>query len=314
MLSLKAYVVTVGASAWMKPRGYSAGPATHNGQLTRMRAPVRLAYSAELAPPLNSELLNKMTGGDEGTWARDVGEKAIELRRPPHLVFQFNTGPNQALVLPIGGQTAAEVALRDRTFCLPMPVIPPEQRDDRLLDIARTDKRFRQAWVARTVQQCIAVWNSTDNQPTPPEGCTTMKDELARQARAAPLQELSSQASRLSNDLTETGTSFNHHPAESQVTCETCENSQTGERSGADRVLSSPPHEKSDEVRSILKSYWQAWCDHLAPVDHEHGCCPNCGRSRPESDQGCPMCDPDKFQVPTMGSRTHSDGNRACWR
>ena len=183
--SLGEYAITVGASAWVKSRGYSAGPASHNGQLTRMRTPARIAYSAELAPPLNTELLNELTGGDEGSWARDVREKAIELRRPPHLVFQFNIGPDQAPVLPIGGATSAEVALRDRALCLPMPAIPMARRDGRLLDIALTDKVFRQAWVARTVEQCVSVWNSSDNRPMPPDGCTTMKEELARQARAA---------------------------------------------------------------------------------------------------------------------------------
>ena len=387
--SMGRYVVTIGRSAWAKPTGYAASSTAHNGQLTRMRSPARLAYSVELSPPLNTELLNEMTGGDDGAWARDVREKAVELRRPPHLVAQFNTRPGEPPALPIGGSTEAEVALRDRTFCLPMPVIPPEQRDGRLLDIARTDKMFRQAWVARTVQQCVAVWNSTDNQPTPPEGCTTMKDELARQARAArpkweteliprlfrprkagdpaevsagdsytayreyldfhetdgdgpivsqgafttalkahygpsdrrsklartadddrkgrhvdawtwpqlintPPQELSSQASRMSSDLTETGTSCDHHPEESQVTCETCEDGKIGERSGADLLLSSLPLEKSAETRHILRSYWQEWCDHLASADHEHGSCPNCERPRSESDQGCPVCDPDE--------------------
>ena len=183
--SMGDYVVTVGKSAWAQPRGYSATSTAHNGELTRMCTPARLAYSSELAPPLNTQVLNEITGGDRGTRARDVREKSVELRRPPHLIVQFNTGKGEMPVLPIGGKTESERALHDRTMCLPMPVIPHEKRDGRLLDIASYDKIFRQAWVARSVEQCRALLDSPDNCPTPPQGCVTMKEALARQAHAA---------------------------------------------------------------------------------------------------------------------------------
>ena len=183
--SMGDYVVTVGRSAWAPATGYGASSTAHNGELTRMRAPARIAYSSELAPPINCQVLNEVTGGDEGTRARDIREKAIVLHRPPHLVAQFNTGPGETPLLPIGGKTEAEKALRDRTICLPMPQIPVAKRDSRLMDVSRTDQEFRQAWVARTVLQCSTVLNGPYDRPTAPPGCTTMKEELDRQARAA---------------------------------------------------------------------------------------------------------------------------------
>ena len=113
----------------------------------------------------NAPLLNLVTGGERSFLARGIKEKEIRVRATAHLVMQANLpeGGEPEIQFGVAGRSDANAAaaLRERMYLLPMPRIPQEQRNPAYLSISADGKagsqEFRQAWVARTVRQCMAM-------------------------------------------------------------------------------------------------------------------------------------------------------------
>ena len=167
-----SYYSTVPSSTFEKSR-FGNGPSSHNSGMIKFKAPCRGCYMAESDGEMNPTDLNLVGGGEGKIAARDVAEKISLFPPTAHLIIQANVPEDEdssGLKLNIYGSSdsTAAAALRDRLKFIPMPAIPKEESDPgfprgNLRDgfgdnNDPNDARLRrQAWVARSVRQAVAM-------------------------------------------------------------------------------------------------------------------------------------------------------------
>ena len=170
------YVKTALSGTFAKPR-FNPGPSGHNSGMFSFRSPVRFVYVVEADSEMHPELLNAVSGGESGISARDVGEKISTFPATGHLVIQANvpeSGDETGVRLNLGrkGGADARAALAERLKFIVMPALDPEDRDpgfpdgnlrDGFMDRENAEdaRRRRQAWVARSVRQAVAMAGET---------------------------------------------------------------------------------------------------------------------------------------------------------
>ena len=190
-----AYVSGVPGTTFAKSK-FGNGPGSHNTGLIGFQAPSRIRYMSDADAEMNPASLNQVSGGEATIFARDVSEKGVEFHPSAHLVIQANlpdeAGSSGAGVKfnMHGGNSTAAAALVDRLKFVIMPEILEEERDlgfpdgnlrDGFLDRNNADdsRLRRQAWVARTVRQAVAMAGKTMPPPL-----KSMNDFLEERRRA----------------------------------------------------------------------------------------------------------------------------------
>ena len=193
------YLGTVRAATFVRSKYTNTGGDSHNGGLLKFRGPRRVVYMTESGGELDPIPMNQVSGGEGEIDARDVNEKTVSFQPTAHMVIQANVdedGTGLRLGIHSDGDSDAAAALRDQLKFIPMPAIPEEERDagfplpgnlrDGFMDRDGRDdadaRRRRQAWVARTVRQCVAMVGKTV--PPPLATMQSLLDET--RAREAP--------------------------------------------------------------------------------------------------------------------------------
>jgi hypothetical protein len=159
----EAYVSDIRPETLQKD--HHSGPTSYNDGLLNFGNGMRMLFVPEGKGTQNTTLLNLVTGGERSFLARGIKEKEVRVRATAHLVMQANLpeGGEPEIQFGVAGRSDADAAaaLRERMYLLPMPRIPQEQRNPAYLSISADGKEgsqeFRQAWVARTVRQCMAM-------------------------------------------------------------------------------------------------------------------------------------------------------------
>lgn len=142
-----------------------SGPSAYNDGLLKFGGGMRILYQPESKGNQDVGLINLVTGGERAFPARGIKEKEVMVEASAHLVMQSNLPQSGVPSLRFGISDASDnteaAALRGRMYLLPMPMIPMDQRNPAYLTISAPNtpgsREFRQAWVARTVRQCVAM-------------------------------------------------------------------------------------------------------------------------------------------------------------
>ena len=169
LAALGDYCDTIRSEALQVPGHWARGGTAHNGDLLKLGSPRRLLYAPDCLGNLSTRLLNQLSGGDR-LQVRDVGEKVQGVEATAHLVIQGNPPDEGEHFLGLDDQSAEADAFRDRLRLYPLQEIPPDRQRPEYVDVAREDRLFREAWLARTVRQCQLMID----QQAPPDGCETM--------------------------------------------------------------------------------------------------------------------------------------------
>ena len=179
------YYVSIIRPQTLQKSDYS-GPTSYNNGLAQFGGGMRVLYQPECKGDQDLGLINLVTGGDRGFPVRRIKEAEEMMLPTAHLVQQSNMPREGAPELRFGITSTSDddevAAFRERMHLLPMPVIPEDQRNPAYLEVSATNTpgsaAFRQAWVARTVRQCIAM----ADQPWPAqlESQAKAMDELRR--------------------------------------------------------------------------------------------------------------------------------------
>ena len=169
LAALGDYCDTIRSEALQRPGRFAQGGTAHNGDLLKFGRPRRLLYAPDCLGNLYMRLLNQLSGGDR-LQVRDVGEKVRGVEVTAHLVIQGNPPDKGRHFLGLDEQSAEADAFRDRLRLYPLQEIPPDRQCPEYVDLPREDALFREAWLARTVQQCQLMIDEN----APPEGCETM--------------------------------------------------------------------------------------------------------------------------------------------
>ena len=158
-----SYVSSIRPQALQKS-DYS-GPTSYNNGLLSFGNGKRVLYGVESKGNQDAGLLNLMTGGERDAVVRPIKEAEVRIAITAHLIMQSNLPETGAPELRFGISSHSAdtevAALLSRMYVLPMPVIPEDLRKEEYLEISAPNTQgstlFRQAWVARTVRQCMAM-------------------------------------------------------------------------------------------------------------------------------------------------------------
>ena len=138
-----------------------SGPSSYNNGLLLFGNGMRILYMPEAKGDIDVGLVNLVTGGERAFGARGIKEKDVMVTATAHIIMQSNVPEHGSADLRFGISSTSEdseaAALRDRLYLLPMPQIPKDQQKKAYLSISAESVEFRQAWVARTVRQCMAM-------------------------------------------------------------------------------------------------------------------------------------------------------------
>ena len=142
-----------------------SGPTTYNDGLLSFGNGMRVLYQSEAKGNQDAGLINLVTGGERSFPARGIKEKEVRVTASAHLIMQSNVPETGTPELRFGVASTSDSseasALRGRMYMLPMPQIPKDQRNAAYLSISAHNvegsAKFRQAWVARTIRQCVAM-------------------------------------------------------------------------------------------------------------------------------------------------------------
>ena len=142
-----------------------SGPTAYNDGLLSFGNGMRALYQSETKGNQDVGLINLVTGGERSFPARGIKEKEVMVQPSAHLIMQSNIPETGAPELRFGISSPSDetevAALRERMYMLPMPTIPKAERNPAYLNVSATNTEgsveFRQAWVARTVRQCMAM-------------------------------------------------------------------------------------------------------------------------------------------------------------
>ena len=169
LAALGDYCDTIRSEALQIPGRWARGGTAHNGDLLKFGSPCRLLYAPDCLGDLYMRLLNQLSGGDQ-LQVRDVGEKVQRVEATAHLVIQGNPPDRGKRFLGLDEQSSEADAFRDRLRLYPLQEIPPDRQRPEYVDLPREDELFREAWLARTIQQCQLMID----EDAPPKGCDTM--------------------------------------------------------------------------------------------------------------------------------------------
>lgn len=158
-----SYVTIIRPQTLQRSDNY--GPTSYNDGLMKFGGGMRVLYQPECKGDQDLGLINLVTGGDRGFPVRRIKQAEEMMLSTAHLVQQSNLPREGAPDLRFGITSTSDddevQAFRERMHLLPMPVIPEDQRNPLYLTISATNTpgspAFRQAWVARTVRQCMAM-------------------------------------------------------------------------------------------------------------------------------------------------------------
>ena len=183
--AMKPYVSIVRKELFEKQ--HSNGSMSHNTDIKYLCSPVRLAFASEIGGA-DPEKLNQYSGGEGEIVYRDVAEKAATGVITSHLVLQGNI-PEEDSKRGFLGLKGADTdpdspaaALKERLRVLPLP--PPEERDETLLDIPSGDDKevWGSAFLARVVaithREYMAIPEADRERLPMPVSIQSMEDAL----------------------------------------------------------------------------------------------------------------------------------------
>ena len=158
-----AHVSSIGPQTLQKSA--HSGPTSYNNGLLLFGKVMRVLYQPETKGNQDVGLINLVTGGERAFPARGIRAAEVMVEPTAHLIMQSNLPEAGAPELRFGISSTSDAseaaALREGMYLLPMPQIPEDQQNRAYLDISALNTPgsavFRQAWVARTVRQCMAM-------------------------------------------------------------------------------------------------------------------------------------------------------------